>query len=160
MYFDRPGKENSTPKCFERLQRDKTTKVTEDHSCHQLVRTTSIPKRWRESLLNCRNCKRNLVILISNCMLNNIQGCLQETQALYIAGGFNDPISETVWFVRGKNKPQPNPVYTCNAEEADTRVWLHATRTQHQILIPITLELPYKQISTFWFKLVLFLLVK
>lgn len=71
-------------------------------------------------------------------MLNNIQGCLQETQTLYIAGGFNDPISETVWFVRGKNKPQPNPVYTCNAEEADTRVWLHATKTQHHRVLVIS----------------------
>ena len=32
------------------------------------------------------------------------------------------------WFVEGSNSPQPDPVYSCNVEETDTMLWLHAKR--------------------------------
>ena len=42
---------------------------------------------------------------------------------------FDGEIGDTAWFARGNARPQPNPVFTCNVEETDTRIWLHATRT-------------------------------
>ena len=45
------------------------------------------------------------------------------------------------WFVRGHNRPQPDPVYNCNAEETDSRIWVHVTQSTHSkflILSPDT----------------------
>ena len=38
-------------------------------------------------------------------------------------------IQDTAWFVSYGTRPQPNPAYTSNAEEADTRLWRHVKRT-------------------------------
>ena len=38
--------------------------------------------------------------------------------------------------MEGSSNPQPDPVYSSNAEEADTMIWLHASKTQlHNILV-------------------------
>lgn len=42
-----------------------------------------------------------------------------------MAGGFQGEIQDTAWCVTGNHRPQPNPLYTCSAEESDTRIWLH-----------------------------------
>ena len=44
-------------------------------------------------------------------------------------------IRDAVWSVRGNGQPEPNPQYTSNAEEADTRVWLHIYKTEQRKII-------------------------
>ena len=96
-----------------------------------MLPNTKVPKWWREDLLNCRTCKRALVKFLTDYFLKTVYTYLQADQTLYVAGGFNGLISDTAWYVQGNGRPQPDPQYTCNAEEADTRVWLHIRHTAH-----------------------------
>ena len=53
-----------------------------------------------------------------------------------LAGCFKDPINTTAWCIIRDGIPQPNPLLTCNAEETDTRQWLHCKQsTSDNILI-------------------------
>ena len=59
---------------------------------------------------------------------------MQDNQTLYVAGGFDEPITDTAWYIRveGGNKiKQLDPAYICNAEETDTRLWLHVKNSAH-----------------------------
>jgi hypothetical protein len=49
---------------------------------------------------------------------------------------FDGDISDTARFVHGNSPTQPDPAYTCNAEETDTCLWLHVrNRDTYRILI-------------------------
>ena len=50
---------------------------------------------------------------------------------MYVAGAFENDIADTVWFVTQSNNPEPNPAFSSNAEETDTRLWLHVRKTDH-----------------------------
>ena len=60
---------------------------------------------------------------------------LARERTLIVAGGFQGEIQDTAWFVTGNNKPQPNPIYTSNAEKSDTRIWLHVQRSEAQTIL-------------------------
>ena len=127
VIFDNPG---SLPKkYFEHMRRDLTAKVSTDHYCDDLNGSSKIPKgKWREGLLNCRSCKRKLVIFLGKYFLSNIKTFLQPQQTLYVAGAFEGDITDTAWSVQGTDRQQPQPEYTSNSEETDTRIWLHAQK--------------------------------
>ena len=130
IIFDSPGRLINTPKYFEQQRRDQGTKISLEHYCDDLQGNTRIQyRKWRENFLNCRECKRNLVRFIGKYFLNNAATYLQSHQTLYVAGCFDEEIADTAWFTSGSTRPQPHPVYTCNVEETDMRVWLHATKT-------------------------------
>ena len=61
--------------------------------------------------------------------LHNIARHLRQDNIFLVAGGFQGAIQDTAWFVSYGTRPQPNPAYTSNAEEADTRLWMHVKRT-------------------------------
>ena len=62
--------------------------------------------------------------------------CVPSNKYLYIAGGFEGDIEDTAWSVSSNSSPQPQPRYTSNAEETDTRLWLHVKNTtKERILI-------------------------
>ena len=132
LIFDNPGRLQNTPKYFEHVRRDATSKVSANHCCDDLEATTDIPRgKWRENFLNCRVCKRNLVKFIGKYLLHHIGANLQPQQSLYVAGAFDGTTVDSAWFVRGRNNAQPDPTFTCNGEETDTRLWLHAKQTKH-----------------------------
>ena len=57
-------------------------------------------------------------------------------KSLVLAGCFEDPINTTAWCIIRDGIPQPNSLLTCNAEETDTRLWLHCKQsTSDNILI-------------------------
>ena len=129
VIFDSPGQLPNTPKQFEQQRRDNHSKVAVNHCCADLHITTTINSaKWRETFINCRTCKRNLVIFIANYFLQNIGAYLKQSHTVYVVGANDEGIA---WFVRGSEAPQPDPAYHSNAEETDTRVWLHAERTEH-----------------------------
>ena len=41
---------------------------------------------------------------------------------MYVAGGHDDTITGTCWYVKNNTKHHPDPRYTNNAEETDTRI--------------------------------------
>ena len=137
VVFENPGRLQNTLKYFEHLRRDALAIVLQDHCCDEILTNTQIPKNWRENLLNCQRCKRGLVTLLCGYFLKTSCTCLHSNQTLYLAGGFNGDITDTAWYVQGNSQPQPEPEYTCNAEEADTRVWLHIQHTtcKHILLV-------------------------
>ena len=53
---------------------------------------------------------------------------MPQGKVLLTAGGFCGSIEDTAWAV---SSAYPNPQYTCNCEETDTRMWLHVKQTQH-----------------------------
>ena len=136
LIFDNPGRLQNTPKYFEHKRRDKSATITTDHCCDAITSTTKIPKRWRENLLHCRECKRSLVSFLTHYFMQNMNKSLQQNQTLYLAGGFDDPFADTCWFVQYTGKPQLDARYNSNAEETDTRLWVHVKQTEYtRILI-------------------------
>ncbi len=129
VIFDNPGRLENTPKFFEQKRRDSVATVTEGHVCELFKRDTKLKGKWRENVLNCRQCKRNLVIFLGHYLLHNIGANLLPNQKCYVAGAFDDSATDSAWFVQGQQSPQPDPSFTCNAEETDTRIWLHVKQT-------------------------------
>ena len=76
IVFDNPGQLRNTLKYFEHFRRDALAVVTQDHSCDELLPNTQIPKNWRENLLNCQRCKRNLVTFLCKYFLKTIHAYL------------------------------------------------------------------------------------
>ena len=130
VLFDNPGRLRNTPKYFEHMRRDASAKLVDDHCCDSFTVTSKVPKKWREGLLNCRECKRSLVKFLANYFLDKIHTHLQINEALYVAGGFDGMLTNSTWFVQGNGLRQPHPAYNCNAEETDTRIWLHVKQTE------------------------------
>ena len=120
LLFDNPGQLKKTPKHFEHVRRDRSATLVAGHVCDNIAVTVELPTKW----------KRTLVCFLAKFMLNNIQPHLEPHQKFYAAGAFEEPLSQTSWFTHGRNTPQPD------REETDTRLWLHAARTQYnQILV-------------------------
>ena len=112
---------------FEQVRRDALAPTSANHYCDELVSSTAVTRgKWREGLINCRKCKRNLVVYLGKFFLCHAHSFLTAGQTLYVAGSFE---ADTVWSVDNDNNKQPQPMYTSNAEEADTRVWIHASKT-------------------------------
>lgn len=136
VVFDNPGRLENTPKCFQQSHRDATATVSPNHVCAKLTENTVLQlKKWRENHLNCRTCKRNLVLFLGNYFLTYASTYLHPDQRLYVAGAFEGEISDTAWFVTDANDPQPDPLFLNNSGETDTRLWLHFKKTRHDYVL-------------------------
>ncbi len=72
VIFDTPGRLENTPKYFEQKYRDLKATIATGHVCTELTDSTSITgKKWRENFLNCRKCKRKLVVFLGDYFLKN-----------------------------------------------------------------------------------------
>ena len=131
VIFDNPGRIPESPKLFERARHDDCATVLSNHLCNEITNNSQIPSKWRENFINCRNCKRKLVIFLTNYFLHTSGNKMPQGKVLLTAGGFCGSIEDTAWAVRSGRSPYPNPQYTCNCEETDTRMWLHVKQTQH-----------------------------
>ena len=72
LIFDNPGRLPQTPKYFERKRRDLSATVMVGHVCDEITASRRIPSKWREDILNCRNCKRSLVFFLSDYYLKTM----------------------------------------------------------------------------------------
>ena len=70
---------------------------------------------------------------ISKYWLEKASRHLQSGMVLYIAGALDTEKSDTAWFVSvDQPKSQPTLDYKSNAEETDTRIWLHVHKSTQQ----------------------------
>lgn len=129
IIFDDPERQGQSPKFFERKHRNEKNPVPDDHNCTEFISDMVIPLKWRENVLNCRKCKRNLVCFLSNYFLERVKTVLQPNQRFVTAGGFNGDLRDQARFVLMNTSPQSDPALLCNAEEGDTRIWLHTVNS-------------------------------
>ena len=122
LLFDDPECQVQSPKYFERKHRDQINPVPDDHHCTEFASDMVIPPKWRENILNCRQCINEvLYAFYSNTSL--IQSHASSTH-------INDLSQLEDWMTHYSAKC--DDCLTCNAEESDTRIWLHVTRSQGQ----------------------------
>ena len=95
----------------------------------ELVASNGIPDVTEEQT------RIKLVCFLTQFFLNHIHIHLLPSQRFYTAGAFVEPLTNTSWFVEGSQDPQPDPEYTCNAEETDTMLWLHASKTNCKTIL-------------------------
>lgn len=132
VIFNPPGRIDKAPKYFEQKHRDSKATIATNHVCAELTGSTLISgKKWRENYLNCRKCKRKLVVFLGDYFLKSSSNFLSENQKLYETGAFDGDTSDAAWFVTKDNSIQPDPAFLSNAEETDTRIWLHARKTRN-----------------------------
>ena len=132
LLFDDPECQVQSPKMFERQHQDQTNPISDDHCCSTFTEDMLIPRKWRENVLNCRRCKRNLVGFLSHHFLEKIKQKLQPQQRFITAGGFSGVLKNQALFTELNRTPQCDGRYVCNAEESDTRIWLHVIHSAGQ----------------------------
>ena len=132
LLFDDPECQVQSPKYFERQRRDQLNPVSSNHHCTDFTKDLIIPPKWRETVLNCRKYKRNLVCFLSQFFLEAIKNRLNPNQRFVTAGGLDGTLRNKAMSVTQRHTPQCEPQLTCNAEESDTRIWLHVLNSNGQ----------------------------
>ena len=120
IIFDQPGRLLQHPKSIERDRRLKANPVPSTHE-HLEFNDTVISKKWND-ILSCAVCKRNLVVYIGECLLRASPVHLQAGQTLCVAGAGD---GDAAWAIDDSAIEREVPQLLSNAEEGDTRVWLH-----------------------------------
>jgi len=103
-----------------------TTYITHTHITFS--DTQKVPKKWNE-LLQCRECKRNLVTYLGDCFLCQAPALLQGNQKMYVSGSHEGPKADKAYYATPLSTYNEEPNLESNAEEADTRVWLHVVKS-------------------------------
>lgn len=124
LVFDNPGRQPKSPKILEQKRRDEMSSLSLSHQHCTFSDEMSPPGSWREQL-SCRVCKRNLVLYLGNFFVFNAHTILRGQQSFVIAGCFSGDAEDEACSITSTSKEQI-PTLLCDAEEADTRVWLHA----------------------------------
>ena len=135
LLFDNPGQLHENPKSFEQARRDAS--LPSDHLCWVFFNEAEIPKRWNE-MLKCRTCKRRLTQFLSSFFVKNIKRYLKEDQKFIVAGATHDNGPEAVVVTRTAPSPYVSTVLTSNAEETDTRIWLHVLQSSAQRILVLS----------------------
>lgn len=141
LLFDDPDCQELSPKYFERQHRDKENQVPDDHSCTDFSADLLIPPKWRNNVINCRKCKRKLICFLSNYFMERMKKKLGPQQKFVTAGGFEGVDRGKAKFVNYNTSPECDHTLSCNAEESDTRIWLHVVNsvgTKKLVLSPDT----------------------
>ncbi len=127
IIFDDAGRFGLNPKLIEQARRDaRASSVNHEHVT--FTDEMQVPSKWRE-ILECRQCKRKLIVYMGQSLLQVAREMLRGDQKLLTDGTGEDEDQDTVWFTTTNGIQYPAPGYKCAAEEGDTRVWLHADRS-------------------------------
>ena len=129
LIFDKPGRQKFNPKVFEHHKRyDKTKSINQHQHCY-FEPSTIIPSRWQDHV-ECRECKRSIVEAIGLSLLQHRTLLLREHQRLVISGCLSGENENYAWILSSNELvPEQTAVYHTNAEEADNRIWRHASQS-------------------------------
>ena len=128
IVFDDPGRMKKSPKAIEQTRRDATaTNIGPNHEHVTFTDDMKVPSKWRE-VIECRTCKRQLVVYMGDAILTTGQYLLREGQKLVVAGAGEELDQDSAWYTTNLGIEQLAPAYKCTAGEGDTRVWLHVDR--------------------------------
>lgn len=116
--FDTPGKKQHPP----RPRRDDVCSLSPDHQHTTFTDACTPPSNWRE-ILSCRECKRKLVLFLGN-FFKRATGSMLSLSWL----AASREKQNEAWAVTTTGKESILTLKS-DAEEADTRVWLHALRS-------------------------------
>ena len=105
--------------------------------CDEIEDSRHIPSNWREDLLNCRNCKQNLVLYLSKYYLKTMSKSIMPGKSLILAGCFEDPINTTAWCIIRDGIPQPNPLLACKQSTSDNILILSPNTDIYHISLPL-----------------------
>lgn len=128
LLFDDPECQAASPKYFERAHRDKINQTPDDHICVNFITDMLNPSKWKQDTLSCRKCKRNLVSFLSQYLVQHIYYRTETATRIsrfMTAGRFSGALQNKALVVRLNTSPLPEGSLTCNAEESDSRIWLH-----------------------------------
>ena len=129
IIFDDAGRFSVNPKRIEQTRRDDSAStINLNHEHVSFSDDMKIPPKWRE-ILECRKCKRKLVVYMGESLLQQVHEFLRGDQKFYVAGTGEEEDKDIVWYTTSDGIEHPDPAYKCVAEEGDTRVWLHIDRT-------------------------------
>lgn len=123
VIFDSPGAVTQHPKNIERERRDKPSGSDHDHV--EFYDDMKIPIKWKD-VIGCRSCKYKFVDYLGLKFLELGPLFLRGDQKLFIAGSSERNDQNLCWSVTKEGTEEIVVPLITNAEEADTRVWLHA----------------------------------
>ena len=123
IVYDMPAC-NLTPKAFEQGRRDTEHAVSPDHEHIVFSDVATVPQKWRE-YLHCRCCKRQLVLYLGQAFFRVVPPVLHGDQRVVTAGCYDGGKAMTI----SASGVEECPSLECDAEESDTRVWLHVLRS-------------------------------
>ena len=126
IIFDHP-KDTIHPKCIEHELRDQQSTPSQ-HVHQSFSDQMKVPSKWHE-LLQCRKCKRGLVVYIGTCILQNATTMVRDDQKLFVAGHGEGELTDKAQYATTKSSHNTEETLTSNAKEADTRIWLHANQS-------------------------------
>uniref|UniRef100_A0A1X7VCY4 Uncharacterized protein n=1 Tax=Amphimedon queenslandica TaxID=400682 RepID=A0A1X7VCY4_AMPQE len=122
VLFDSPGTFTWHPKNIERERRDGTIGI--DHEHLEFSDEMKIPSKWRD-IISCRVCKYKFIDYLGLKFLELGPTFLRGDQKLFVAGGTNRTDQNLCWSTTKDGLEEVAIAFTTNAEEADTRIWLH-----------------------------------
>ena len=127
LIFDKPQRQTFNPKQFEQSCRD-SNKVSSQHTHINFTPNQKPPNTWQE-YINCRKCKRSIIEAIGLSILQTGRFLLQPNQEIVLAGCFSGEDEDSAVLVNSGNISVSTMIheYDTNSEEADCRIWRHAT---------------------------------
>ena len=90
------------------------------HTCISFTDITGVLQKLREHLY-CRCCKQQLVLYLGQAFLNVVPPVLHGDQRVVTSGCYDSGKAMTI----SGSGVEECPSLLCDAEESDTRVWLH-----------------------------------
>lgn len=96
IIFDDAGRFGANPKRIEQARRDASATVDSNHEHVAFSDDMKIPSKWRE-ILECRKCKRELVVYMGGSLLQHAHEFLRGNQKLYVAGTGEEEDQDTVY---------------------------------------------------------------
>jgi len=134
LVFDTPSKHCFSPKCYERTRRDPSHHSI-NHNHLSFTPSAKVPQAWKVHI-ECCQCKRAVTEAIyREAYLQSSRFWLQQHQYFVLSGCFSENTGGVAWVISGNGLPVPDLKCPSNAQEADMRIWTHATQTSAQHIL-------------------------